>query len=220
MDFISQLVDFFVHFDTAFPALIDAVGPLTYLIIFLIIFCETGLVVLPFLPGDSLLFVAGIAAAQGNALNVILVFLTVFLAAVLGNTVNYLIGLFFGERILANSKWVNQKHLDKTHKLFEKYGPQAIILSRFVPIIRTIAPFVAGIGKMSKTRYTIYNLIGGFLWSFVLVFAGYFLSGFQYVQDNQHLIIVMILVVSLLPVGIEVFRQMIWNRYKKVKTNS
>lgn len=210
MEFISQAIDFLIHFDTHLNELIHTMGPYTYLFLFLIIFAETGLVIFPFLPGDSLLFLAGAAAADAVAdtfkLNVILVFIVIFLGAVLGNIVNYFIGYSFGEKILTHSKIIKQKHLDKTHKAFEKYGIQAIIVSRFVPIVRTIAPFVAGIGKMSRKKFLLYNFIGGFLWSAILVFSGFFLSKVPFIQDNFSIVIVLILIISLLPVGIEFLR--------------
>jgi membrane-associated protein len=211
MEFISQAIDFLIHFDTHLGELIHTMGPYTYLFLFLIIFAETGLVIFPFLPGDSLLFLAGAAAADvatagAYRLNVVLVFIVIFLGAVLGNIVNYFIGYTFGEKILTHSKIIKQKHLDKTHKAFEKYGIQAIIVSRFVPIVRTIAPFVAGIGKMSRKKFLLYNFVGGFLWSAILVFSGFFLSKVPLVQENFSIVIVLILVISLLPVGIEFLR--------------
>jgi len=201
MDFISDLLDFLNNFD--FIKLIHTMGPFTYLILFVIIFGETGFVVLPFLPGDSILFLAGMIAASTGKMNVFIIFFVTFIAAVLGNITNYYIGYLFGAKILTHSKIIKQKHLEKTHKVFEKYGIQAIIVSRFVPIVRTIAPFVAGIGKMSRKKFHIYNLIGGFLWTFILVFSGYFLSIIPWVKANPKFIILIILVVSLLPVVFE-----------------
>ena len=198
MEFISQAIEFLIHFDKHLGELIHTMGPYTYLFLFLIIFSETGLVVFPFLPGDSLLFLVGTLAAQGK-LNVFIVFLVIFLGAVLGNIVNYFIGYSFGEKILTHSKIIKQKHLDKTHKIFEKYGIQAIIVSRFVPIVRTIAPFVAGIGKMHYGKFISYNIIGGIAWTLICILAGYFFGTLPFVEKHFELVVVAIIIVSVLP---------------------
>ncbi|MBO0800075.1 MAG: VTT domain-containing protein, partial [Blastocatellia bacterium] len=162
MEFINQFIDLVLHLDKHLIDLLQHYGTWTYAILFLIIFCETGLVVTPFLPGDSLLFAIGALSAQGG-LDIVLTFVLLSIAAILGDTVNYWIGYLVGPKVFASetSRWLNRKQLQRTHEFYEKYGGKTIIFARFMPIIRTFAPFVAGIGKMSYPRFLLYNVIGG-----------------------------------------------------------
>lgn len=203
------LIDFILHIDKYLVSIVQEYHLWTYAILFLIIFCETGLVVTPFLPGDSLLFVAGAVTAMPDVpLRVELLMLVLFAAAVLGDSCNYMIGRFFGERLFGNprSRIFKQSHLEKTHEFFRKYGGKTIIIARFVPIVRTFAPFVAGMGKMNYYYFMLYNLVGGMLWISLFCLAGYFFGDLPVVQDNLHLLLVAIIVVSLLPGVIEVLR--------------
>ena len=206
MDFV---LDFILHIDRYMIEIVRDYHTWTYAILFLIIFCETGLVVTPFLPGDSLLFVAGAVAAQPDMpLQVNLLALIVFGAAVLGDSCNYEIGRFLGAKLFGNpnSKIFKQQYLDKTHDFYKKYGGKTIIIARFVPIVRTFAPFVAGMGKMHYYYFMVYNLIGGTLWVGIFCYAGYFFGDLPFVQKNLKLLIVAIIVVSILPAVIEVGR--------------
>ena len=181
----------------------------TYAILFLIIFCETGLVVTPFLPGDSLLFVAGAITAQPDMpLEIGYLVLIVFVAAVLGDSCNYMIGHFFGKKLFSNpnSKIFKQSSLDKTHEYFRKYGGKTIILARFIPIVRTFAPFVAGMGKMNYYYFMVYNLTGAALWVGIFCFAGYFFGDLPFVQQNLKLLLLAIIVISVMPAVVEVVR--------------
>lgn len=203
------LTDFVLHIDKYLIGIVQDYHQWTYVILFLIIFCETGLVITPFLPGDSLLFVAGAIAAMPDApLRIELLMLILFVAAVLGDSCNYMIGHFFGKRLFSNpdSKIFKQSHLEKTHEFFKKYGGKTIIIARFVPIVRTFAPFVAGMGKMNYYYFMLYNLIGAALWITLFCLAGYFFGDLPFVQDNLHVLLVAIIVVSLLPGIIEVLR--------------
>lgn len=188
-------------------ALVKTYGTLTYAILFLIIFAETGLVFAPFLPGDSLLFASG-AIAAGGALDPWILFGLLTVAGILGDTVNYWIGKYLGPRLLRSekSRWLNRKHLDRTHEFFEKYGAKTIVIARFVPIVRTLAPFVAGIGTMRYGTFLIYNVIGGILWVGICVGAGYFFGTMPIVEKNFELVIVAIIFVSILPAIIEILR--------------
>jgi len=187
--------------------LIQAYGVWTYVVLFGIVFCETGLVVTPFLPGDSLLFAAGALAGSGS-LDVFALFLVLAAAAVAGDTANYWIGQYLGDHILRKhtGRWIKQEHLDRTHSFFERYGGKTIIIARFVPIVRTFAPFVAGIGAMTYGRFLMYNVVGGVLWVGLCLGAGYFFGGLQVVKNNFSLVILAIIVISLIPVGIEFLR--------------
>lgn len=193
------LIDFILHIDKHLGELISAYGTLVYGILFVIIFIETGLVITPFLPGDSLLFAAGAFAAIGN-LNVFILLALLFIAAVLGDTVNYWIGHYFGKKILANPKIpINQEHIDQTNKFFDKHGGKTIFLARFVPIVRTFAPFVAGIGKMNYPSFLSWNVVGGFVWVFGFTLLGYFFGNVPFVKDNFSLAIIFIVIISILP---------------------
>ena len=208
MDLLRKLVDIFLHLDKHLNEVINDYGPWTYLILFLIIFCETGLVATPFLPGDSLLFAAGAFAASGS-LNVVWLFILLSIAAIAGDTVNYWIGHFVGPKIFQkeNVRFLNKKHLERTHQFYEKYGGKTIIIARFIPIVRTFAPFVAGIGRMSYWRFFSYNVIGGILWIAICTFAGYFFGNIPFVKQNFSLVIIAIVVISVLPAVIEFMKQ-------------
>jgi membrane-associated protein len=190
MDWISGIVDLFLHLDDHLREVLRDYGAWTYLILLAIIFCETGLVITPFLPGDSLLFAAGTFAAprmvegqlEPAALNVLLLFVLLSAAAILGDTVNYWLGAWIGPRAFSGHyRFLKQKHLDRTRRFYEKYGGSTIILARFVPIVRTFAPFVAGVGAMNYTRFIAYNVIGGLLWVAIFVFGGYFFGNLEWV---------------------------------------
>lgn len=207
MDLLSKLVDIFLHLDRHLNDVIRDYGAWTYLILFAIIFCETGLVATPFLPGDSLLFAAGAFAAAGS-LKVVWLFLLLSAAAIAGDTVNYWAGYLIGPKIFhkENVRFLNKKHLDRTHQFYERYGGKTIIIARFIPIIRTFAPFVAGIGRMSYWRFISYNVIGGVAWIAICVFAGYFFGNIPLVKQNFSLVIIAIVVISVLPAVYEYLR--------------
>ncbi len=201
MDTIKLLIDFFLHLDVYLAQIIADYGVWTYAILFAVIFMETGFVVTPFLPGDSLIFAAGTFAALGS-LNVWLLFFLLATAAVLGDSVNYWIGHYLGDRAY-NIKWIKREYLDKTHAFFEKHGGKTIFLARFVPIVRTFAPFVAGIGRMSYGFFFRWNVIGGITWVAVFAFLGYVFGNIPFVKHNFELVIVAIILVSLVPIGVE-----------------
>lgn len=209
MEFLQLIIDFILHIDHHMVQLVQDYHLWTYAILFVIIFCETGLVVTPFLPGDSLLFVAGaITALPEMPLEIGYLVVVVFTAAVLGDSCNYMIGHFFGKKLFSNpdSRIFKQSYLDKTHDFFRKYGGKTIILARFVPIVRTFAPFVAGMGKMNYYNFMIYNLTGAALWVGIFCFAGYFFGDLPFVQQNLKLLLLAIIVISVLPAVIEVIR--------------
>lgn len=203
------LLDFILHIDLYLINIIQTYHTWAYIILFFIIFCETGLVMTPFLPGDSLLFIAGaISALPDMPLEINLLTLILLMAAVLGDSCNYMIGRSFG-KILCNrnhSIFFKQKYLDKTHEFYRKYGGKTIIIARFVPIVRTFAPFAAGMGKMHYRSFMIYNIIGGALWIALFCYAGYFFGDMPVVQDNLKLLIVAIIVISILPAVFEILR--------------
>lgn len=203
------LLDFILHIDQYMISMVQNYHAWAYVLLFAIIFCETGLVVTPFLPGDSLLFVAGaIAALPGMPIEIHLLVLILFVAAVLGDSSNYAIGHYFGRKLFRNpkSKIFKQSHLDKTHEFYKKYGGKTIILARFIPVVRTFAPFVAGMGKMHYYYFMVYNLIGGAVWVAAFCYAGYLFGDLPVVQANLKLLIVAIIFVSILPAAIEVVR--------------
>lgn len=204
MPLLQFLIDVFLHLDQHLSAVISQYGAWTYGLLFVVIFIETGLVVTPFLPGDSLLFAAGTFAALGS-LNVWLLFLLLAVAAVLGDTVNYWIGHFLGDRAY-NIKWIKREYLDRTHAFFEKHGGKTIFLARFVPIVRTFAPFVAGIGHMSYSYFFSYNIFGGIAWVALMMFAGYFFGNIPFIRDHFSLAIIVIVLISLVPMGVEALK--------------
>ncbi len=206
MEFIAQLVDFVLHIDVHLQAIVTQYGPWIYAILFLIVFCETGLVVTPILPGDSLLFAAGSIAAVGG-MNIHLMVMLLIVAAVLGDSVNYEIGRIVGLKVFKpGARIFKPQYLDKTHDFYEKYGGKAIIIARFMPIVRTFVPFVAGAGRMTYSRFFSFNVIGGILWVTLLSYAGYFFGTREIVQKNLSLVIVGIVFISILPAIIEFIR--------------
>jgi len=208
MEIITYYIDIFLHLDSYLSSIIQQYGFWTYLILFCIIFCETGLVVTPFLPGDSLLFAAGTFAACG-ALELTVVLALLSIAAIAGDTINYWFGFLVGPKMLERKKirWVKKEYLDRTHQFYEKYGGKTIILARFIPIIRTFAPFVAGIGTMAYSRFLLYNIVGGMFWVVSLTLLGFFFGNIPIVRKNFSLVIVVIIVISILPGVIEAVRQ-------------
>jgi membrane-associated protein len=204
---IAAIIDFVLHIDRHLNGLIQQYGTWTYAILFAIIFAETGLVATPFLPGDSLLFAAGAFAAQGS-LDVAVLFFLLGAAAVLGDTANYWIGRFVGPKVFHEGKvrFFKQEYLDRTHRFYEKYGGRTIIFARFIPIIRTFAPFVAGIGSMSYARFMSYNVFGGLGWIAAFLFAGYYFGTIPSVRNNFTLVILVIILISILPPAIEIIR--------------
>jgi membrane-associated protein len=198
---LFTLIDLIIHFDKYLPGIIQEYGVWTYLILFAIIFCETGLVILPYLPGDSLIFIAGALAGAGF-LNIEILVLILITAAVLGDTVNYWIGHTIGIKVLEKRySFVKTEHLKRTEEYFTRYGGKTIVIARFIPFIRTFAPFLAGVGKMSYRWFIIYNLIGGILWVLGFVLAGYFFGSLPLVKENFNLIVYAIIGISLIAVG-------------------
>ena len=207
MSLITFFINFLLHLDKYLVQIVAQYGLLTYVILFLVIFAETGFVFTPFLPGDSLLFAAGALAAIGS-LNVWTLLVILFVAAFLGDTVNYWIGHFFGQKLVDNPKIpIKQEHIDKTEAFYKKHGGKTIILARFVPIVRTFAPFVAGIGKMNYRQFLSYNIIGGLLWSVGFTLAGYFFGNIPLVKENFSLVVIAIVVISVIPMVWEVIKK-------------
>jgi len=200
MEALRQIVDVFLHLDTHLKPILETYGGWTYLLLFAIVFCETGLVVTPFLPGDSLLFAAGAFAATGS-LSLGVLFAVLIAAAVLGDTANYCVGHFLGPRLLAMRRFrpIKPKHLAYTHEFFEKYGGKTIIIARFVPIVRTLAPFVAGLGRMRYRRFMSFNLVGGVAWVAICLLAGDLFGNLPFVKKNFSLVVLAIIVLSLVP---------------------
>ncbi|MFZ9745192.1 MAG: DedA family protein [Opitutaceae bacterium] len=214
-DLIRKLVDFIVHIDRHLAEIIASYGLWTYAVLWLIIFAETGLVVTPFLPGDSLLFAAGTFCAKPETgLNVHLMAVLLWVAAVLGDTVNYWLGARIGPAVFKreDSILLRKKHLERAHAFFEKYGGRAIILARFVPIVRTFVPFVAGVGRMDYGRFIAYNLLGGFIWIYFFLYAGYWFGGLPFIQRNFKLVILAIIIISVLPIVWEA-----WQAWREAK---
>lgn len=203
MEVLKSFLDFFLHLDDHLRQIITDYQNWTYLILFLIIFIETGLVIWPFLPGDSLLFAVGTFAATGE-LNLAILLVLLFIAAFLGDTVNYFIGKYFGDKMLQfkfrGKNLVKEKHMEKTHSFYEKHGPKTIIIARFVPIVRTFAPFVAGIGKMHYGKFITYNIVGGFIWVFGITLLGYFFGNIPFVAKNFEIVVLGIIGISVLPI--------------------
>jgi len=207
VEFIKSLLDLAIHFDKHLNAMIQSFGGWSYLVLFVIIFAETGLVVTPFLPGDSMIFAVGTFAAMGS-LDVAWLFAVLVSAAIIGDSVNYAIGKFIGEKAfhMKNSKIFKKEYLDKTHKFYEKYGGKTIILARFVPIVRTFAPFVAGVGIMSYRKFFAYNIIGGILWVAVFLYGGYFFGNMPVIKNNFSIAIFAVIILSILPIGVEYWK--------------
>ena len=207
MELVKNFVDLFLHLDHHINGIIQEYGTWTYLIVFLIIFCETGLVATPFLPGDSLLFVLGALAASGS-LQLGLVLFLLIAAAVLGNMLNYQIGRMLAPRVFRQEKirFLKKEYLQRTEEFYAKYGATTIIITRFFPIIRTFAPFLAGVGRMPYWRFTIYNFFGGILWVSLFVLAGYFFGNLPFVKNNFSTVVAAIIVISLIPAALEFWR--------------
>lgn len=210
MEYIQSLIDFILHIDKHLVEIVNEYQYWTYLILFLIIFVETGLVVMPFLPGDSLLFAAGMLAAQPNELNIWIMIGLLLIAAITGDSLNYSIGKNFGMRItkfrLFGKQMVTDSQIEKTHSFYEKYGSKTIVIARFVPIVRTLAPFVAGIGKMNYATFFTYNVVGAILWVVGISLAGYFLGNIPLIRDNFSKVVLIIIVLSVLPIVFEVLK--------------
>ncbi|MCX5638280.1 MAG: DedA family protein [Planctomycetota bacterium] len=208
MESIGSFVDFILHLDKHLNYILESYGVWCYLLFFVIIFAETGLVVTPFLPGDSLLFALGTFAATGS-LKVAWLFVVLSAAAVLGDSANYAIGKYFGLMILKREgAWfLKKEHIERTHRFYEKYGAKSIVLARFVPIVRTFAPFIAGVGKMTYFRFFSYNVVGGILWVSLFLFGGFFFGNIPVIKRNFTLTIFAIIIISILPAVIEVIRE-------------
>ena len=208
MELIKNFIDLFIHLDKHLNVIIQNYGVWTYLLLFLIIFCETGLVVTPLLPGDSLLFAAGTFAALGS-LEVGWLFVLLSVAAIAGDTVNYWIGHYVGPKVFSKEgvRFLNKEYLERTHDFYEKHGGKTIIIARFMPIIRTFAPFVAGIGRMTYGHFISYNVLGGLAWIAIFVFGGYYFGNLPFVKRNFTLVILAIIFISVLPGVIEFFNQ-------------
>lgn len=210
MTYIAMLLDFILHIDVHLKELVAHYGTWVYGILFAILFCETGLVITPFLPGDSLLFVAGaLAALPDNDLSVHLLALLLVIAAILGDALNYAIGRKFGETLFSNpnARILKRKHLERTQAFYARHGGKTIILARFVPIVRTFAPFVAGMGNMRYRQFALYNIVGAMAWVLLFLYAGYLFGNHEFVQKNLKLLILAIIVISIMPGVIEFIRQ-------------
>lgn len=209
MEFLKQAIDIFLHLDAHLNEWAGMLGPWLYLLLFVIIFCETGLVVTPFLPGDSLLFAVGaLASIEGSPINLPTMAILLCIAAVLGDAVNYAIGARVGPRVFTSeTSWLlNRDHLRQTHEFYERHGGKTIILARFIPIIRTFAPFIAGIGKMGYTHFAVYNVTGGVVWVLSFLLGGFYFGNVPIVKRNFHVVIVAIIVISIMPPIIEYLR--------------
>ena len=221
LDITKKLFDFILHIDVHLTEISANYGLWTYGVLFLIIFAETGLVVLPLLPGDSLLFAAGgLTALPESGLNVHLLAFLLFIAAVIGDSLNYWIGSKFGPAVFRreDSIWLRKKHLQRAHEFFEKYGGRAIILARFVPIVRTFIPFVAGVGSMSYRRFFAFNVIGGFIWIYAFIYLGFFFCNVPVVKKNFGLVIIGIILISVLPIVVETVRA--WSAHRAKRLHS
>ncbi len=214
MEFITYLIDLFLHLDEHLSAVIEAYGVWTYVLLFAIIFMETGLVIFPFLPGDSLLFAAGTFAGMGS-LNIWVLLISLSVAAILGDTVNYWIGHYIGPKAFSGEvRFLKKEYLDRTHAFYEKHGGKTIILARFIPIIRTFAPFVAGIGAMTYGHFITYNVVGGIAWVAIFTLGGYFFGSMPFVQENFTYVVLAIILISVMPGVIEFLRERAKNSSK------
>lgn len=213
-----EIVDFILHIDQYLFQFVNDYGIWVYAILFLIIFVETGVVVMPFLPGDSLLFAAGMLAAQPNDLNVWLLIVVLLIAAITGDSLNYSIGKTFGMRVtkfkLFGKQVVKDEHIQKTHDFYEKYGSKTIVIARFVPIVRTLAPFVGGIGRMNYRTFLTYNVVGAVLWVVGITLAGYFLGNIPIIKNNFSKVVLLIIFISILPIIYEVLKEKFFKKYK------
>ncbi len=208
MDWLAKFLNIILHLNLYLDQVAVAYGYWIYALLFLIIFCETGLVVTPFLPGDALLFTVGTLTAVNGPLNLLAILVLLTVAGILGHTTNYWIGNKIGQKLFSNpqSRIFNQKHLEQTHAFYERHGAKTIMLSRFIPLIRTFAPFVAGMGSMNYRKFFAYNVIGAFVWVFGIVLLGHFFGNIPYVQKNFSLVILAIVVISMIPPALEIFR--------------
>lgn len=213
---MDALFEFILHADIYLTTLIQNYGNFVYILLFIVIFMETGLVLTPFLPGDSLLFISGTLASTG-ALNAYLLFFLISIAAILGDTVNYWIGNYFGEKVF--SRFIKKEHLEKTRLFFNRYGKKTIVLARFIPIVRTFAPFVAGVGKMNYLTFLSYNIIGGIIWTAMFIFSGFYFGDIPFVKNNLAIIVFLIIITSFIPAFSEYIKSKIEN-YKKKKDNT
>jgi len=211
LELIYSLIDFVLHIDQHLVEIVNEYQTWTYLILFLIIFVETGIVVMPFLPGDSLLFAAGMLAAQPNELNIGLIVLLLLVAAISGDSLNYSIGKRFGMRVtklkLFGRQIIKEDQIEKTHSFYAKYGSKTIVIARFVPIVRTLAPFVGGIGKMNYATFLTYNVVGAVLWVVGITLAGYFLGNIPIIRDNFSKVVLLIIFLSVLPIIFELLKE-------------
>ncbi|EKQ51300.1 MULTISPECIES: DedA family protein [unclassified Clostridium] len=205
MNTFAYLIDMFLHLDKYLGVVINNYGFETYLMLFVIIFLETGLVITPFLPGDSLIFAAAAFAAMGM-LNIFILIGILMAAAILGDTSNYEIGRLLGNKMIKSGKFIKKEHLDKTHKFYEKYGGKTIIFARFIPIVRTLAPFVAGVGEMDYKNFISFNAVGGVLWVLGVSALGYFFGAIPVVKNNFEIVVIAIILISILPVAIEILK--------------
>src|SRR3989344_1255499 len=213
-EFLTSFMDVILHLDKYLTVLVDQYGTWIYALLFLVIFCETGFVFTPFLPGDSLLFAVGALAAVGS-MNIFILYGLLVLAAVLGDTVNYWIGMYVGPKIVErNIPFLKKEYLLRTEKFYELHGNKTIMLARFIPIIRTFAPFVAGIGKMKYPRFLFYNIIGGFAWITLFLWGGFYFGNIQFIQENFSLVILIIIILSFIPMILEFIK------HRKNKTKS
>jgi len=208
MQIITYLIDLILHMDVHLTELISQFGGWTYLILFLVIFIETGIVIFPFLPGDSLLFAAGaLAALSGSPLNIVFLWALMAIAAILGDSVNYSIGKFIGPKAFtSNSRWLKREYLEQAQAFYKKHGRITIFLARFIPIIRTFAPFVAGIGEMPYGYFISYNIFGGIIWTSLFTFGGYFFGNLPFVKENFSLVVIAIIIISVIPAVVEVVK--------------
>lgn len=207
MEIVKSAIDFILHIDTKLDGILEQYGTLVYIILFLIIFAETGLVVTPFLPGDSLLFAIGALSARSD-LDIGIILISLSIAAILGDTVNYRVGAFFKDRILRGEKirFIRESHIERTKEFYEDYGGKTIIIARFIPIIRTFAPFVAGVGSMDYKKFFAFNVLGGIVWILIFTVAGYYFGNLPIVKKNFTLLIFAIIFLSILPAIIEYFK--------------
>ncbi len=205
-----MIIEFFTNLNQSLISIIQTYGIWIYPLLFFLIFGETGFIIIPFIPGDSLLFTAGTLASAGS-ISIILLFLITAFAAIIGDSVNYWIGSFIGKKA-DEKKWIKEKYLLQTKEFYKKYGGKTIIIARFIPVIRTFAPFIAGVGRMKYSKFLLYNIIGGILWTALFVFAGFFFGNFPFVKNNLSLVIILIIIVSVIPVVIELIK----HRFAKV----